>query len=1140
MSIQKFALEKQVYNSLANVSLWGLCYHHGAMAFSSDPSISFGGRVVHFLIAAAEFFPIIGQIASIFEASIMLCVYSYLQSSTRTHSDSYVTSEASGLSRVDQTTALAARALRQPNSQVLDARTQAAVDLVVLNTQAFIGLTEFHDNEIVALAAIHANYTMFQHASLRLRSKFNVALAAFRIDNQMFVHVGPELKRNADFMFEVAKDVSGFLDNEECNPLRGDREFMLRLITKDLPYLGKAAAFQYALPALKSDLAFMSQAVRRNGLVLEHADRTIKNNRNVALAAIAQNPRAIGLVGPDLQNNEDFICEVVQQNGLVLEFMRSQFQNNERIAQAAIAQNLRAIKHVGATLRANPDFMNSVVSRNIEDLQYAGPNLKKSPPFMLRWVLANFNAFPFVDPALKNDKEFMSSVIERYPQAIADAGENITAHYGCMKRILERNGLALRYLHDSLKPSYPLTRIAIGQNPLALEYAHPDMQNHIEIVKFAMEADVMAIKFASHPLKDNALLIRSAALRDVKVFEFASDALKNSADFMRDAVKRNGLALKFVGDALKNREGGRLFREIVAIAVTKNGLALQYADEASKNEPHVVRTAIAQNSIAIQYAGEAIRDNLEFMHPLIRENPRLLDYVTARVRDQVRLIEERERAEREAAEAAARAARVEREAMAAQVQRELDAARQNVQHAGVHRAQPQGQIIVNPKDLSDNPITYLDNVLEHGIRSVRFVGEDGRHQGAIDAGGPTKQFLAELITALMQPKFKANDRPGGPEIQTRGPLIQKDGDGFPSSVKPDLSVYTKFGRLLSLIYQKNSLARNVNEHIYIGERFSPETFTLLKMLAHSHRGAGTQEQKGDKELLSIANTRVNISAESQRLLNFVNNSAPPEHDEVEFVKLCLAQKDVDLDTSQLLPQELKAACFNAIPRDERLLSFLRRSDPDSGIVIGDDEKAMIKAMLVEADEDLNRQLTIKEMRGACFEGLGVDIIHKTLTAISIGIRGTPLEQRLTQLSGKTVSDELQGKIDLNGLLAKFTVIGGYNGPDVVDRIDWIKAKIRHEFGQEGSDWVKRFLLAITGQAALPRGNIPIQPLIYNAEYHTQVPVMCKSHTCFNQLDIPVVREIPPRDEPGKAPLTDEQRFIANLEMLMAQTDYGFS
>lgn len=69
MGIKAFALELENY-TFCNVSCWGVAYHHLSKYHESD--LSSTEKYVHLTIAIIEGIPVIGQIASIFEAAIVL------------------------------------------------------------------------------------------------------------------------------------------------------------------------------------------------------------------------------------------------------------------------------------------------------------------------------------------------------------------------------------------------------------------------------------------------------------------------------------------------------------------------------------------------------------------------------------------------------------------------------------------------------------------------------------------------------------------------------------------------------------------------------------------------------------------------------------------------------------------------------------------------------------------------------------------------------------------------------------------------------------------------------------------------------------------------------------------------------------
>ncbi len=81
--------------------------------------------------------------------------------------------------------------------------------------------------------------------------------------------------------------------------LRSDEEAVLFVIERN------AAAFMQADATLRDQRNFVLKAAQKNGLVLEHVG-TFRDDREIALAAIAQNENAIQFLGNSLKNDQTF------------------------------------------------------------------------------------------------------------------------------------------------------------------------------------------------------------------------------------------------------------------------------------------------------------------------------------------------------------------------------------------------------------------------------------------------------------------------------------------------------------------------------------------------------------------------------------------------------------------------------------------------------------------------------------------------------------------------------------------------------------------------------------------------------------------------------------------------------------------
>ena len=190
-----------------------------------------------------------------------------------------------------------------------------------------------------------------------------------------------------------------------------------------------------------------------------------------------------------------------------------------------------------------------------------------------------------------------------------------------------------------------------------------------------------------------------------------------------------------------------------------------------------------------------------------------------------------------------------------------------------------------------------------------------------------------------------------------------------------------------------------------------------------------------------------------------------------------------------------------------LMDFLNITDP-SPVQI-----QAFKEYLESTWEDVKEGITPKELRERCFQKMEVQQCHRAMSAIIRGLSAALKGKILAQ--GAAMASKLQGEIN-HRLLDKFTLTS--QSPVVAEKLGWIKEKITSELEDPEKVWIKRFLKAVTSQSVMPTASIEIR----------ETPdIMCHSHTCFCQLDLP--------REP-----TSKELFFDRLELLMAEEGFGLT
>jgi hypothetical protein len=174
---------------------------------------------------------------------------------------------------------------------------------------------------------------------------------------------------------------------------------------------------------------------------------------------------------------------------------------------------------------------------------------------------------------------------------------------------------------------------------------------------------------------------------------------------------------------------------------------------------------------------------------------------------------------------------------------------------------------------------------------------------------------------------------------------------------------------------------------------------------------------------------------------------------------------------------------------------------------------------------LSATSTPEEIKTGCLEF--ITPVYEGAKAIASGISPS-LKSKILGNSSEMISNYLQGeKINVERLLACFE--NRSQSPVVAQEITYIQNKIREEASIPDSTWIERFIYCVSGSRAMS----PNFKIIVNGSSDEAVRV----HTCFNTIDLPITHTASHIDDPS---LSDEARFIRNLEITMSQTNYGFS
>eukprot|EP00928_Gymnodinium_smaydae_P083371 TRINITY_DN6660_c0_g2_i1.p1 TRINITY_DN6660_c0_g2~~TRINITY_DN6660_c0_g2_i1.p1 ORF type:complete len:487 (-),score=118.78 TRINITY_DN6660_c0_g2_i1:52-1341(-) len=122
---------------------------------------------------------------------------------------------------------------------------------------------------------------------------------------------------------------------------------------------------------------FITQ-VKRDGLLLRFAEE-LRDDRDVALAAVLQNGDALQFVGEGLRSDRDLVMTAVQQRGSAVQWAADSLRCDHAVAMAAVSQNGAALCHVDRSLREDREVVLAAVRQKGSALRDASQTLRGDP-----------------------------------------------------------------------------------------------------------------------------------------------------------------------------------------------------------------------------------------------------------------------------------------------------------------------------------------------------------------------------------------------------------------------------------------------------------------------------------------------------------------------------------------------------------------------------------------------------------------------------------------------------------------------------------------------------------------------------------------------------------------------------------------
>jgi len=210
-----------------------------------------------------------------------------------------------------------------------------------------------NDKEFV-LRLVRDYYGASKYASIELRNDKDVVLLEAIHNRKFFKDVPPELWDDEEFVLKLIRhyDIGHFevrIDKLISKRLLNNAEFILEEADKLLYYASKR---------LLNDEEFILKAIDRNGYALGAVPKHLWHYKKFVLRAANQyygwnaaHTFFLHHVSLELRNDKDVVLAAVKQDGRALEYASPELRNDKDVVLAAVTESRDAFPYINDSLK---------------------------------------------------------------------------------------------------------------------------------------------------------------------------------------------------------------------------------------------------------------------------------------------------------------------------------------------------------------------------------------------------------------------------------------------------------------------------------------------------------------------------------------------------------------------------------------------------------------------------------------------------------------------------------------------------------------------------------------------------------------------------------------------------------------------
>eukprot|EP01061_Rhynchopus_euleeides_P034716 TRINITY_DN585_c1_g1_i1.p1 TRINITY_DN585_c1_g1~~TRINITY_DN585_c1_g1_i1.p1 ORF type:complete len:542 (+),score=186.73 TRINITY_DN585_c1_g1_i1:88-1713(+) len=188
-------------------------------------------------------------------------------------------------------------------------------------------------------------------------------------------------------------------------------------------------------PSLHADKEVMLRLVQINGTYFFLASAELRRDKDIAIAALKEDPSLVRYMDPSLQEDrdvalfgvpyckdsakwlaeKDFVLEAVAWSSLVFEQVSEELRSDKDVAMRAFDSGCDVFAHIGEALRGDKDIAMRALDSEADIFLHTADALRGDKDVVMKALRNGDDVFQHASEALRGDKEVLMAALEERP-----------------------------------------------------------------------------------------------------------------------------------------------------------------------------------------------------------------------------------------------------------------------------------------------------------------------------------------------------------------------------------------------------------------------------------------------------------------------------------------------------------------------------------------------------------------------------------------------------------------------------------------------------------------------------------------------------------------------------------------------------